>query len=233
MPDNFLVFQRFSDPGLADEMAGLLREKGFECLIEKDSRFFDPSFTNNDFDPTISLKLKGQDFVSAHEALEQYYEKENIAVDETYYLNEFSDDELMNIIKQPDEWGAFDYFLAKKILQQRGRKITETDTALWRQRRTELLAQPERQSSFWIYIGYVLAIAGAFFGLVIGWMLVTSKKTIPDGRRVFSYNEQDRKHGRRIMWISGTLFLLWLVLRIVRMYNNQAGEIFTLPVYLF
>lgn len=230
MPEPFLIFQKYSDAELAEETATRLRAGGIECRIDKDSRFFDPAFTNNEFEPTINLMLNGNDFVRAQEILEAYYESADTLIDEDYYLLSFSDEELMDIIKQPDEWGHLDYNLAKKILKQRGKEISDEQVALWKKRRTELLAKPEEEGSFWIYIGYALALLGAFFGMIIGWMVITSKKTLPDGRRVYSYSEKDRKQGRYILIISFLVLLVWLVYRILRAYNNQSGSMYTLPV---
>lgn len=43
----YLTFQKFNDPGLALQIAELLKQNGINCLLEDNQKFFDPSFANN------------------------------------------------------------------------------------------------------------------------------------------------------------------------------------------
>ncbi|WP_236262991.1 hypothetical protein [Aggregatimonas sangjinii] len=79
--------------------------------------------------------------------------------------------------------------------------------------RIKQLAKPEENQKAWIFCGYVFAIFGGFLGLIIGYFLWTAEKTLPDGNKVYSYSEKDRKHGKTIFFISVIIFPTALFLR--------------------
>lgn len=116
MIESFLTFKKFNDIELAKEIANRLTQNNIEFLLEDNQKQFDITFANNTFDPNISIKIKSKDFIKANEALGKYYKSRLDSVDNDYYLFEFTDDELFEIISKPDEWGPFDYQLSKKSL---------------------------------------------------------------------------------------------------------------------
>ena len=46
-------------------------------------------------------------------------------------------------------------------------------------------------------MGYFFTIIGGLLGIFIGYSLFTVKKTLPNGKKVYSYSENDRKHGHQ------------------------------------
>jgi len=67
--------------------------------------------------------------------------------------------------------------------------------------RLKHLAKPEENQKPWIIAGYLFSILGGFLGLIIGYFLWTAKKTLPNGKKVYSYSKKDRKHGKYIFYI--------------------------------
>ncbi|HLO81496.1 MAG TPA: hypothetical protein VK166_11075, partial [Chitinophagaceae bacterium] len=132
-------------------------------------------------------------------------------VDPNYYLFRFKDEELMEIIRKPDEWGIFDHALAKKILSDRGIPVPDIAEREVLTKRLDELRQPESVEPIWIGIGYMAAIAGGFFGILMGWLFSKMKKTLPNGERVYVYNNNDRIHGRRIMNIGLVVFAIFMI----------------------
>jgi hypothetical protein len=213
MTDNWLTFQRFNDMELANTIGGQLAEAGIQYIIEDNSKFFNPSFVNNTIDAAISLKLQSAEFPKAQLALEAYYKKQVEQVDKDYYLFQFTDAELTEIVSKPDEWGHFDYQLAQKLLAERGKMVIPEEAIQLKAQRIEVLSQPEPVSKAWIYLGYACAILGGLFGIVAGATIAFMKKTLPDGQRVYAYSEQQRKHGKRILVIAIVSLILWLNFR--------------------
>ncbi len=158
MTNTFLTFQKFNDVELAKESSERLKQNDIECLLEDNRKFFDPSFAYNTIEPDISIKLKPEDFLKAHKALENYYKKDLDNVDKNYYLFEFTDEELIEIISKPDEWGHFDYQLAQKILKDRGKEIKPEVADLLKTQRINELVKPDTTHKYWIYVGYFSAI---------------------------------------------------------------------------
>jgi hypothetical protein len=212
MADGFLTFFKFNDPGIASAMTERLSQNRISYELENDRVIFDPSFANNAIDPLICLKLRPDDFARAHQILEGYYRTLLDTVDKDYYLFDFTDPELLEILGKPDEWGHFDYALAGKILKDRGIDISPELAETLKAQRIKELSKPEAEDSSRIWAGYISAAMGGVFGLVIGWILAYFKKTIPNGQRVFVYREQERKHGKRILLISAISLPCWILL---------------------
>ncbi|MCM5530319.1 hypothetical protein [Parasegetibacter sp. NRK P23] len=214
MTNTYLTFQKFNDLELAKQVAERLKEGGVECLLENNQKFFDPSFANNQIEHDISIKISSEKFSDAHKALDEYYQKSLHDVESDYYLFEFTDEELVEIISKPDEWGHFDYQLAQKILRDRGNEIKPEVANLLKVNRVKELAKPDSAHKYFIYLGYVSSVFGGLFGIIIGWTLAYFKKTLPDGRRVYAYRETERNHGTRMLLISCVSLTIWILLRL-------------------
>lgn len=155
----------------------------------------------------VLLNPKNFDVVNSLLELKSKDELANLPSD--YYLYSFSNDELFEILQTKDEWSSTDYILAHKLLEERGEKVTHEDLEKFNQERILKLSVPDNSSSLQIFLGYLFAIFGGLIGFVIGWYLRTAKKTLPNGKKVFSYQENDRKHGLIIFVISIIAVLFW------------------------
>src|ERR1700761_9124386 len=149
----FRTFQQFSDPGLASAVAEKLEAQQIECVVEKVKPLLEPSFFRNTVEQTIHLKVRAADLDEAHKALEEYYRHQLQDVDPSYYLFSFSDLELLEIVAKPDEWGHFDYVLARELLAERGLPIPDETILQMKQQRRRQLTQQSRAKSLrgWIY----------------------------------------------------------------------------------
>lgn len=213
MATPFLTFQKFNDAGLATTVAEKLKEQHIEFELANEQPNFDPSYAFNAVEPTIHLKIQAADFSKAHTVLEEYYQNQLQDVDPDYYLLSFSNQELQEIIEKPDEWGHFDYALAKKLLAERGISITPAKAEQLKKERLHELAKPETTGIYWIYAGYLFAILGGALGLLLGYIIAYFKKTLPNGDRVFVYLPSERAHGKRILIISIISVPAWYVWR--------------------
>lgn len=231
MPKQLLTFQRFSDRQLANTIAAQLNLYHIPSEIEDSSNYFDPSYAFNKIAQDIALKLAPADFERAHAALESCYSEQLDTVEKDYYLFEFTDQELMEIIREPYSWGTFDYLLAKKILAAYGTVISAAQATLLKQRQVQAMAVPERAADGAVVSGYLLAYMSpflllsnygnlcflpSFIGCVCGSVIAYHQKTLPDGNSVYLYTGASRKQGRHIL-VTGIIFivielayLLWL-----------------------
>ena len=213
MENPYLTFQKFNDAGLAEVVAGKLKELHIESQLENERPNFDPSYAFNHVEPTIHLKIQANDFPKAQSVLEEYYEGQLQDVDPDYYLLAFSNRELQEIIEKPDEWGHFDYALAKKLLAERGFAITPAKAGQLKEERLHELAKPETTGIYWIFAGYLLAILGGILGLLLGYIIAYLKKTLPNGERVYVYLAAERVHGKRILILSVISIPAWYIWR--------------------
>jgi hypothetical protein len=207
MATDFVTFQRFNDKAAALTLAETLKENGIECGLEDVSENFDVSFANNEINKDFRIKLKPIDFERANTLLLQLAEKDLADIDPGYYIFDFGDEELKEIIEKQDEWSSLDFLLAKKILKERGVEVSVNQIQIFKEKRLEALAEPEESPQVLIVAGYILAVIGGLIAIIIGAYLRTHKRTLPNGERVFNYAPADRAHGERIM-IVGILVLI-------------------------
>ena len=210
---NHRVFRRFTHVEEATTFAIQLAALGFSPSQVMDAPVVDPLFVGNG---TIwhLVKLPGEDFDRAETALLEMARGEEEDVPADHYLQSFTDRELMEVLVRPDEWSADDAVWAQQLLRQRGKPVSSEAIELLRKARVDDLRAEEPAQTPWLFLGYVLALLGGLLGIIIGWYINTSKKTLPNGERVSVYGPQDRKHGARIFILGLVMLVLWLAVRI-------------------
>jgi hypothetical protein len=203
MQPELITFRRFNDLALAYQLVELLKANDVNYVLEEMPDTFDPAFRLKDeASKQYAVLLRGEDFEQVEQLLANDIAKTLDDIEKDYYLFEFTDAELIDVVKKADEWNEFDVQLAKKILAEKGTRISEMDLDNMNQQRLTELKQPEPPQSLWIMLGYFFAFGGGILGVFIGWHIFTSKKTLPNGERVHEYNERDRRDGKIIFYIS-------------------------------
>lgn len=212
---DFLIYKKFTEGDSAEALASILKNAGIAFEITEDRESLDPMLIGDKYSNRYYfVKLRREDFERADAVLAKESEKDLETVDKDYYLNQFTDEELFDILSRPDEWNFFDYQLSRKILYERGKEINDETIALLKKQRNRELAKPEEGQRSWIYAGYLFSLLGGLLGIFIGWHLGTFKKTLPNGTRVFGYSTADRRHGMRILVIGIVMFIIWIAVRI-------------------
>lgn len=145
---SFKTFQTFNDPELASAIADKLKARRIVCHVEKVEPLLEPTFFRNTVEPNIHLKVRTTDLERAHQVLEEYYEHQLQDVDPSYYLFAFTDTELLDIVAKPDEWGHFDFVLARELLAERGLPIPDETIQQMKQQRRRQLSQQRRVEGF-------------------------------------------------------------------------------------
>lgn len=221
-----LTFQRFETLTEAEEAKHFLETEGIPVEIENVHNILDSNFIGKDYGNNVFLKIPQEDFNRARQILIDHTPVDINTVDKNYMLFSLSDEELENVLAKPDEWGAYNYNLAKAILQQRNVTINNETIASLREGHVQQMAEPKTISSFWLGITYLL-VATAFINLFLsnpswifyfmlasvycavwGWAIAHSKKTLPDGHRIFTYDTLSRKHGNIVFAFGLAAFIL-------------------------
>lgn len=200
-----ILYQKFNVQNDALELGRVLRENGIEYKLEVGKPGFDPAFV---FDAEFRILLNESDFEKANDLFVS-----NIPKD--YYLLTFSDDELLEIITKRDEWNDLDFNLAQKLLKERGKEVNPELVKLLEKQRLETLKIPEVSQKTWIYAGYILGFISGLLGLFIGLSLMSSKKVLPNGEKIYSYIETDRKHGLYIVIISSIMLVISVGIQLI------------------
>jgi len=169
MNSPFIQYRCFNDPALAKELIATLEANSIPYQQEDNTSTFDLTFSNNALTQEYIIKLRGADFDKANEVLKLLAEKELSEVSEDHYLYSFTNDELIDIVKKPDEWNSLDYQLAQKLLKERG---IEVNVESIKQERIEELSKPDTSQKPWVIIGYVFLLIVPIISLLIGYSYV-------------------------------------------------------------
>lgn len=215
MQEGYSIFKKYPTLEQAAELKALLDKEGIESVLGNNIPPVDVTFSGSTLQHEFEVRIKPSDFDKAEDLLEQQAENLIDQVDKHYYLFDFTDEELYEILLKSDEWNEFDYSLAQKILFQRGTPIDKALLNSLKNERLKQLAQPEENQRAWIILGYIFAFLGGLLGIVIGYFLWTAKKTLPNGEKVYSYSEKDRKQGKYIFIIAIIVLPIALILRAI------------------
>lgn len=126
-------------------------------------------------------------------------------VDKTHYLFDFSSKELREILENQDDWSPFDYQLAKKILLERDEYLDENYLNTIELERIEKQYQQEKTPTDLILAGFIFCLLGGVIGIAIGLYILTSKKILRNGDKIFAFAINDRK---KAVWMIGIGILI-------------------------
>lgn len=215
MEPEFITYQKFTEVEFANMLVQLLEENDIPFIMEEEGPVFDPTFSYREDINTYAVKIRSEDFELVNEILLQN-EADAEPVDEgDYYLFDFTDEELKEVLEKADEWSPFDINLARKILADRGKPLSDSELHNLHNKRLEELKAPETSPKIWINIGYICAFMGGVLGLFIGWHLYTHKKTLPNGEKIYGYSKHDREHGKTIFYLALASTILWVGWRVI------------------
>lgn len=137
----------------------------------------------------------------------------NAGSEENTLLNEFSDEELLDVIKKPDEWAVEDIVMAQTLLDKRGKHVSDEVVDAYRQKRLEEVRQPKFGGYGTIIIGYIFAFLGGIIGIFLAASLL-GKKQLFNGEKVVMYDRKTRINAivyliiSIVVVIAGTVFLI-------------------------
>lgn len=214
MDNEHLIFRKFSTLEQAKDLQDILIDNGIETILADNAPQVDSTLAGSTSHDKFEIRIKQSDFEKALSILEKDAENLINEVERDYYLFDFTNEELYDVILKSDEWNEFDYILSQKILIERGEEINETLLKSLKKQRINDLAKPEEDQQPWIIAGYIFSVLGGFLGLIIGYFIWTQKKTLPDGQRIFSHKESDRKQGKYIFYIGLVVFPIILIWKI-------------------
>jgi hypothetical protein len=220
MAEKFTTYRSFNDKVLAAELYQKLSEAGIPVAWEDTVGYFDASFSSGDNILNIFyVKLRQQDFKTADELLMNAVAENIQEPISDYYLFSFSNDELIDVLKKPDEWNEFDLYWAKKILTTRGIVVKQEDVEKAREERLSESKKPWSLDKVWVFFAFALLLFAfvylhfltTFMTIFIGIYIVFSKKTLRDGQKVKAFSPTDRLLGK-IVLAGGILVVLCMIL---------------------
>lgn len=214
MLDNFVVYRKYPSTEHAQALIDLLKLNEIAYSVETTAPTFDATFAQNQRSEEVVIKLNVSDFQKA-DALQEQLAADNFNdIEKDHCLFDFTDQELIEVVVKPYEWSPFDYKLAQKILQDRGKEIPADIVTAIKKKEVEDASRTEVAPNVWVWAGYILALMGGLLGFFIGWHLSSHSKILPNGQIVKVYDDNVRHHGQRIMIIGAFCIITWLFIRL-------------------
>lgn len=210
----FQAYQTFQSRDEFNDFVSLLNEHHIGFETEDYPINFISDIRNDRFSHEYIVKLKMEDFPVADKIQEELALEQLDDIPADYYLFDFSDDELFDILESKDEWSKLDYILAQKILEQRGITISDKELSMIQSERIDKLSEPEKHSPVWIAIGYISAALGGLIGIMIGWHLYNAKKVLPNGEQIPVYAQTDRNQGFYIFVVGIIVLVVAVAIRV-------------------
>ncbi len=231
--NKFIPFQKFETKDEAEQVAAMLREKGIESLIEQDRGLLDQNIIGKQYDNYVQLNIHGDDFKTAQEILIAATKVDLADVDKDYMLQSFTDNELLDVVAKPDEWGFYNYNVALALLKARGTNVDAQKNEQLQEHRLTELSVPRELNDYWMMFGYGFSVLGilarlfnsstalviiygfylvpGLLGIILGLYIRLTKRTLPNGTQILSFSEKARKHGL-YMLLLGIVSLILLLL---------------------
>ncbi len=232
--DNYLTFQEFENREDAEKTAQILEDNNIPVSIEKTPDLLDNVIIGRQYNNYVQLRIPQDCFADAQKILIEKTQVELDKVDRNYMLFALNNEELLDVIAKPDQWGAYNYNLAKLILEERNTHIDKLKVDEIQQEYKKEIHEPRSLNSTWLILGYgfsILSLVAVFtnnirallvvyafnllpgvLGIILGLYILNTKRTLPDGSQMLSFNDAARKHGR-LMLILATIAVLLILAR--------------------
>jgi hypothetical protein len=204
----FLTYSKFYTEKQAEELSNFLKENNIEFLIEHEKELLDKIYLGNSLDALVLLKIKHEDFEKVNNLIVSKYTIDISTVDKDYYLFQFSNEELLDVMNNPEEWNYFDRALSKQILESSNKELLVNHTP-----DSNTTYSPIRLELIWLLAEYLLAIAFNYTGIIIGLITIVARKTLSNGKSVRIYDSWTIRHGYILMVVGliRTIFFLFIV----------------------
>lgn len=217
MEDTFKNYVSYYSLEDAQETIELIAKNNIEYKIEEN--FKNPIgefYVGSDVSPKYVLKIKSSDFQKAEKVLSHVINPEN----SDHYLNDYSTEELKQILAESDKWSPYDVSYALELLNNRGIPYTETEINELKEKRIKELSETKKGHIGVITLGYFLAAFGIFLPFSLFWIILAPllglnyyylSETLPNGEKINVYDELTRKRGMDLLIMGCFAFIIWTI----------------------
>jgi hypothetical protein len=214
MEHNFETYTSYYSLEDAKGTIEVLAQNNIEYKVEENFKSpLGEFYLGSDVSPKFVLKIKDSDFKKAEKVLSSFVSEDNT----NNYLNDYPTEELKTILVEYDKWHPNDLAYAKELLTERGITYSESDLERIKNERITQLSIP-KEASFYLIAGlFILAIIAGLFGVFLivlpigfGANYFYLKNNLPNGNKVYSYNEITRKRGLYLLYFSILTAVIWM-----------------------
>jgi hypothetical protein len=211
--EDFVTYKRFDRPEIAKLLTDLLDENSIPYLVVGDELSV-PDIIVGDVGKTIEIRIHQEDFEKVDKIVEDRANVELDQVDKDYFIFQFSNDELKEVLVKAQEWSPLDVALANKLLKERGVDFSREELDSLREKEVLESAQPRDMDKSTLILLYVCLLILPLVPAIGGpWVLIARKIDLL-GNRVNTFTESSRRHGKILTVVGWLLVVVWVVLRL-------------------
>jgi len=190
-----LTYSSFHSMPEAQELIDLLENSKISFQLVHEKGLLDKIYIGESIDPMISVKIPEDRFEDVNALLLSKAKSQLTDINPDYYLFSFSNQELIAVTNNRDEWNHFDQALALKILSDRKIDIP-TNTEIG----TDAYSYtPLHIEKGWLIPEYIIAVLIPYAGIVTGLATLYAYKTLKSGEKVKMYDAASRQHAKIIL----------------------------------
>jgi len=153
--DNFIEYQRFPTIESAVELIDILEENDISYRINDSLGSFDIAASNmSPFDKQVVVFIEEENFEKVNLLFINENSPKEDNADDDHYLYSFSDEDIIEVIANPEDWAELEVTLANQIAKERDLKITAVAIKSARKERFEEQLKVEAETKAQISGGY-------------------------------------------------------------------------------
>ncbi len=196
----------------------LLKENDIPYRLEGTDVLITEAIVGTPTFPKIILKVLPDDFKRINKIIEEEILR-NAPDFEAHYLNDYTDRELLGILKKQDESSIEDIVITKQLLKSRGIPIADNALEEMKQERLIELQKGRSGSQTWMLTYLILLVAGSFLfspfamiaGIGMGWYYWKDKSVDIDGNPYFTFDQKTRNFGFAMLVVTVIIVILLII----------------------
>ncbi len=209
------VYEKFHSSADAKHLILLLKSNAILHKVETPKPLADPLFVGEaiSFVPKVFVKLRPKDFTRVNQLVEadmlQQIQQGKIDLDQ-HFFQEFTNAELWDVVRKPDEWNYDAVAIAKYLLESRGVEVSTEQVDVIKEERVRIIRKPRKGRKEWIFALYLVSLAGflPFFrvGIVttiiclgMGYYYWQDITIDPNGEKFYTFDAKTRNSGKLIL----------------------------------
>lgn len=126
---SFIVFATYPDREQSILLVALLKQAEIEYQIEEEGSSLASLASDSPQLDRIKIKIKEVDFEKANELMD----KQDAEINVDHYLYTFSDENLLDVLKNRDDWTQEEVEIANKIINERTPSLATTKPIIYRE----------------------------------------------------------------------------------------------------
>jgi hypothetical protein len=233
VPRRLELYDRFADEAAAQYLIALLKKHRVPYEVEKPRQLMDAIIIGESQSPKVFVKIFAEDFQRVNQLIEtdtlNMIEAGKLDI-KGHFLQDFSDDELKDVMRKPDEWNFDTTVIARHLLQQRGIEYTPDQIEEMQSQRFDELRKPQSGSKNWLITLFVIALFGGFSWHIISLLIAfpmayyywKDTSLDPQGQRFYTFDKKTRDLSRLIL----VLTVLAMIVRVLLSGNRNLSNLF-------